>query len=84
MTIDLHIAIHWLEEEVTPEKRRAYQALDQSARIAACREVLRKNSTALGMRKQDVDRLDDATTLEHTKKLYEKYRHYIDRMERKA
>lgn len=84
MRNDLHIIIHWLEEEVTFEKRRAYEAFDEAARVSACREVLRKNSTALGMRKQEVDSLDNGAVLDHSAKLYEKYRHYIDRMERKA
>ena len=84
MRNDLHVIIRWLEEEVTVEKRRAYEGLDEAGRLAACREVLRKNSTALGMRKQEVDSLDDGAILEHSTKLYEKYRHYIDRMERKA
>lgn len=84
MRNDLHIIIHWLEEEITVEKRSAYEALDEAGRIATFREVLRKNSTTIGMRKQDVEALDDGAVLDRSMKLYEKYRNYIDRMERET
>lgn len=84
MRNDLHIILHWLEEEITVEKRSTYEALDEAGRMATFRDVLRKNSMALGMRKQEVEALDDSAVLDCSMKLYEKYRNYIDRMERET
>lgn len=64
--------------------RRASEQLDRAGQAAACRELLRKNSTAVGMRKQDVDKLDDEAVFEFAERLYQKYKYYIDRMERRS
>ena len=81
---DLHIVLQWLEREVTPELRREYEGLSDSEQLALCRDILRKNSTAVGLRKRDIDTLDDTAVADLSASLYSRYRHYIERMESKA
>ena len=84
MRSDFHIVLQWLEREVTPELRQEYEGLGESEKLEICKELLRKNSTAVGLRKRDVDSLDDAAVAELSARLYERYHHYIERMEGKA
>ena len=84
MRSDLHIVLQWLERDVTAQLRRECDGLSEADKMAMCRDILRKNSTAVGLRKRDVDSLEDSAVADLSASLYERYRHYIERMESKA
>lgn len=75
--------ITWLEEEVTLERKNELESLSVAAKAKLLRDTVRKNAMAIGLRRLEIDALDDEEIAQAAQTLSAKYGHYLDRMERR-